>query len=190
MTNPTINTAERQPSHLPGMFQRYRGEISSALHSALSNDALPVYDMLRYYMGWADTEGNAVAAPEGKYLRPTLCLFACEATGGSVEQAMPAAVALELIHNFSLIHDDIQDYDETRHHRKTLWPLWGIPKALVAGNVLRIVADSSLEELQSRGEIEELYPGIFIQAFNNLYHPELGLLADDPAYHEPDTLII
>ena len=65
--------------------------------------------------------------------------------------AMPAAAAMELIHNFSLIHDDIQDGDETRHHRKTLWAIWGIPKALVAGNVLRIVADSTLDDLQSAG---------------------------------------
>lgn len=152
MTNPPPKLSERQTDKLPSLFLRYRAEITAALREALaprqsSKDAIAVYDMLRYYMGWADAEGNPIVATEGKYLRPTLCLFACQVTGGSLEQAMPAAVALELIHNFSLIHDDIQDKDETRHHRKTLWALWGIPKALVAGNVLRVVADSSLEGL-------------------------------------------
>ena len=107
--------------------------------------------MLRYYMGWVDIRGNPCAATEGKALRPALCLFACEAAGGTVSEAMPAAVALEFIHNFSLIHDDIQDRDEIRHHRPTLWAVWGVPKALVAGNVLRIVADMALERLLDEG---------------------------------------
>ncbi len=132
------------------MFAAHREGISAALRQKLTGE-LPVYGMLRYYMGWEDTDGNPTVGTEGKYLRPTLCLFACTATGGTQRQAMPAAVALELIHNFSLIHDDIQDKDETRHHRKTLWPLWGIPKALVAGNVLRIVADTALEDLLTQG---------------------------------------
>ncbi len=133
---------------MPGMFLEYRSGIGAALREALSGDD-SVYDLLRYYMGWVDTEGNATSGTEGKYLRPTLCLFACEAVGGSRAQAMPAATGLELIHNFSLIHDDIQDGDETRHHRKTLWAIWGVPKALIAGNVLRIVADAVLGGLQS-----------------------------------------
>ena len=151
MTNPpSADTAQKRRLELPGMFTEYRADIGNALRAALDNRA-PVYDLLRYYMGWVDTEGNATAGTEGKYLRPTLCLFACEAVGGARGLAMPAAAAMELIHNFSLIHDDIQDGDETRHHRKTLWAIWGIPKALVAGNVLRVVADSTLDSLQSAG---------------------------------------
>ena len=138
----------RQIPELPGMFTEYRADIGAALREALKGSA-PVYNLLRYYMGWADPEGNPTSGTEGKYLRPTLCLFASEAVGGSREQAMPAASALELIHNFSLIHDDIQDRDEIRHHRKTLWAIWGIPKALVGGNVLRIIADSALDDLRS-----------------------------------------
>ena len=150
MTISAARTDRKQPAQLPSMFADYRGAISAALKDALRGD-LPVYDMLRYYMGWADARGNPCVATEGKYLRPTLCLFACEATGGAISRAMPAAVALELIHNFSLIHDDIQDQDETRHHRKTLWAVWGVPKALVAGNILRITADAALESLQRQG---------------------------------------
>ena len=132
------------------MFSRYRADLGAAMRRQVSSDRVGVYDLLRYYLGWVDKDGNPASATEGKALRPTLCLFACEATGGSVGQALPAAVALELIHSFSLIHDDIQDRDETRHHRSTLWAEWGIPKALVAGNVLRIVADMSLNGLGER----------------------------------------
>ena len=151
MTNPHQYVAEAQVVELPGIFRRYRSRISDALHSSLSDGGLRVYDMLRYYMGWVDVDGNPCVATEGKALRATLCLFACEASGGTVTEAVPVAVSLELIHNFSLIHDDIQDRDETRHHRPTLWSVWGVPKALEAGNVLRAIADVSLERLQHEG---------------------------------------
>ena len=151
MTNSSVHTVESDANPLPKMFRKYRSSINAAMRDALNQDSSQVYDMLRYYLGWVDEEGSPTVATEGKFLRPTLCLFACEASGGSVRQAMPAAVALELIHNFSLIHDDIQDQDETRHHRKTLWAVWGTPKALVAGNVLRVIADTSLQGLVREG---------------------------------------
>ena len=136
---------------LPQMIDRYGESIQSALRAELSKDGSFVYDILRYYMGWADETGapqiGVAGSGAGKAVRPTLCLFGCEAVGGEVAQAIPAAVALELIHNFSLIHDDIQDKDETRRGRKTVWAVWGLPKALVAGNVLRVVADSALHNL-------------------------------------------
>jgi len=140
-----------QPIPLPQMFQRYRANISRSLRDSLSQQHSDVYDMLRYYMGWVDENGRPHEAMEGKALRPTLCLFACEAVGGALEMAMPSAVALEFIHNFSLIHDDIQDRDEIRHNRKTLWAVWGDPKALMAGNVLRVVADECLHQLLDSG---------------------------------------
>ena len=132
-------------------MQRYRADINDALRGGLSENGIRVYDTLRYYMGWVDVDGAPCVAMEGKALRATLCLFACEATGGSVRQAMPAAVALEFNHNFSLIHDDIQDRDETRRNRPTVWAVWGMPKALVAGNVLRVIADICLEGLVDEG---------------------------------------
>jgi geranylgeranyl diphosphate synthase type I len=101
-------------------------------------------------MGWTNLSGDVVIGKEGKGLRPSLCLFTCEAVGGSVNDAMPAAVALEFIHNFSLIHDDIQDRDEFRHGRETLWKIWGIPKALMAGNVLKVLSDHCLMQLVTR----------------------------------------
>ena len=136
---------------LPSMFDRYGDYVQDALRSNLDSHGSTVYDLLRYYMGWADEDGAPIAAMTGKTVRPTLCLFGCEAVGGSVNLAIPAAVALEFIHNFSLVHDDIQDEDETRHNRKTLWAVWGKSKALVAGNVLRVVADVALHALEGEG---------------------------------------
>jgi geranylgeranyl diphosphate synthase type I len=151
LANPALNIEARRSESLPAVFHRYRSEISAALRESLAGDGLAVNRMLRYSMGWADVYGNPIAATEGKTLRPTLCLLACEATGGSARKALPAAVSLELIHNFSLIHDDIQDHDEMRRHRRTLWAVWGEPKALVAGNALRTIADRCLWRLVDGG---------------------------------------
>ena len=129
---------------LPGAFDRYREEVGLGLRATLSGDDSPIRLMLSYAMGWVDVDGNPTMATEGKALRPTLCLLACESTGGTTGDAMPAAVALELVHNFSLIHDEIQDRDDVRRHRPTLWKVWGERKALVAGNVMRIIADMAL----------------------------------------------
>ena len=151
LTKPALGIAVDRVEPLPDVFHRYKSTISSALRKSLDTENLAVYRMLRYSMGWSDVQGNPRVATEGKALRPTLCLFACEAAGGPVRKALPAAVSLELIHNFSLIHDDIQDRDETRHHRPTIWAVWGEPRALVAGNTLRAIADMSLWRLVDEG---------------------------------------
>ena len=144
---------------IPTILKAYREIIDNALRGSLADESLPVYAMLRYCMGWSDCEGEKVNGITGKAVRPSLCMFACESTGGDAKYAVPAAVALELIHNFSLIHDEIQDHDEIRHHRDTLWKVWGVPKALVAGNILRVVADKALEPLYQLGRPEAMEIG-------------------------------
>ena len=144
MTNTSPGPSLSPVVSLPTVFDRYREEVGLALRASLSGDDSPIRLMLSYAMGWVDVEGKSTLATEGKALRPTLCLLACEATGGTTADAMPAAVALELVHNFSLVHDEIQDRDDVRRHRPTLWKVWGERKALVAGNVMRIIADMAL----------------------------------------------
>ncbi|MCE2465053.1 MAG: polyprenyl synthetase family protein [Dehalococcoidia bacterium] len=109
--------------------------------------------MMAYHMGWMDASGQVMesSATQGKALRPTLCMFACDSLGGDCSRAVPAASALELIHNFSLVHDDIQDGDVERRHQPTVWYLWGEPMALTVGNALRAAADASPLRLTEQG---------------------------------------
>lgn len=109
-----------------------------------------LYGMLRYHMGWADEQFRPVHVPVGKRLRPVFCLLVCEACGGDWEHALPAAAAVELTHNFSLIHDDIEDGDRTRRGRPTVWALWGIPQGLNAGDTLFVLAHLALLRLADR----------------------------------------
>ena len=134
-------------TELPAMFARYKICVEEQLcRSVPDTDTSSLYVLPRYHLGWVDRFGNRTGSPvfQGKALRPILCLFACEALCQDVSGALPAASALELIHNFSLIHDDIQDQDQERRHQPTVWHLWGVPKALVAGNALQSVGDLAL----------------------------------------------
>ncbi len=109
------------------------------------------YGMLRYHLGWADEALQPQSYPAGKRLRPMLCLLAAREIGGDTVQALPAAVAIELLHNFSLIHDDIEDGDERRRHRPTLWKVWGVPQAINAGDALFTIAFAAMHKLAVRG---------------------------------------
>ncbi len=136
---------------LPRAFSFHQPLIEGELRCILSEKEVPCRQLLHYHLGWTDPQGNPTPGFGGKALRPTLCLLACQAVGGQIEQALPAAAALELVHNFSLVHDDIQDGDTQRRHRPTLWYLWGQPQAINAGNVLRTLAGVALERLDAAG---------------------------------------
>ncbi|MEJ2487922.1 MAG: polyprenyl synthetase family protein [Anaerolineales bacterium] len=96
-------------------------------------------------MGWTG-EGAGVKA-QGKRIRPLLLLLVAEAVGGDIEKAMPAAAAVEILHNFSLIHDDIEDNSPTRRGRETLWKRHGIPLAINAGDSMFTLAFQALAKL-------------------------------------------
>jgi len=94
-----------------------------------------------------DEAGQPVDAMGGKRIRPTLCLLACEAASEGHEAARPAAAAIEIIHNFSLLHDDIQDKSPTRRGRSTAWTIWGPEQAINAGDALFALAHLAIPRL-------------------------------------------
>ncbi len=111
-----------------------------ALLAAPCPELEPLYAMMRYHLGWADEHGHPMQAPGGKRVRPLLCLLSCQAIGGDWPLALPVAAGLELIHNFSLIHDDIEDGSNARRHRPTVWAVWGVPQAINAGDAMFTLA--------------------------------------------------
>jgi len=97
---------------------------------------LPLYGMIRYHLGWADEQFQPASFDAGKRIRPFICLQACATVGGDPETALEIAAAIEILHNFTLVHDDIQDRSETRRHRPTVWSLWGESQAINAGDAM------------------------------------------------------
>jgi geranylgeranyl diphosphate synthase, type I len=92
--------------------------------------------MTAYHMGWVDRDGRPVDAQSSKLVRSSLCLWACAAAGADSEHALPVAMALEWVHNATLIHDDIQDEDRERRSRETVWSIWGMGQGINAGDAL------------------------------------------------------
>jgi geranylgeranyl diphosphate synthase type I len=140
-------------------------EQANSIHSELS----AYYGQIKYHLGWVDEHFQPTSANTGKYLRPTLLLLAYEAVGATrategtetaeneaestdyLSRALPVAAAIELTHCFTLIHDDIEDGDEERRHRPTLWKLWGVPQAINTGDGLFSLARMTLWKALDEG---------------------------------------
>jgi len=105
----------------------------------------PFHEMLTYHLGW--TGEGAGHETAGKRIRPLLVLLTTAACGANWQFALPAAAAVELVHNFSLVHDDIQDNSPKRRGRPTLWVKWGAPMAINAGDALFVIATQAILEL-------------------------------------------
>jgi geranylgeranyl diphosphate synthase, type I len=135
---------DEQLLQLGGMVD---GWTRAALAESISPEAERLGAMLEYHLGWRGEHLRPLdlPAPAGKKLRPALVLLVCQAVSGEINPAARnAAVAVELIHNFSLVHDDIQDHSALRRHRRTVWSLWGMPQGINAGDALFALAQRVL----------------------------------------------
>ncbi len=134
-------------------FSRLIEEIEEEMAAVLaerSASVAPLYEMLTYHLG-LDEE-----AAGGKRIRPLLGLLVYQALGGDPRRALPGAAAVELGHNFSLVHDDIEDGDRERRHRPTVWAVWGIPMAINAGDALFALSRLAFYRLRTaENETEE-----------------------------------
>lgn len=103
-------------------------------------------EMISYHLGWREP-----TAGRGKRLRPLLTLLTCQAAGGEWQRCLPVASAVELIHNFTLIHDDIEDQSDTRRGRITVWKRWGVAQAINTGDAVLILAHLACDRLRQTG---------------------------------------
>lgn len=124
----------------PDVLTRIRDIVQPALHAAVGT--MPDERMraiTSYQLGWCDADGRATESG-GKAIRPALAILSAEAVLGRPECGIPGAVAVELVHNFSLLHDDVMDRDLTRRHRPTGWVVFGEGDAILAGNAMLTLA--------------------------------------------------
>jgi geranylgeranyl diphosphate synthase, type I len=138
MSNGTGHSAGHD---VPAVLERARAVMQPALRAAV--DGLADERMRRiagYHLGWLDADGAEIALGGGKAVRPALVLLCAEAAGGVAADAVPPGVAVELVHNFSLLHDDIMDRDVERRHRPTAWTVFGEGQALLAGTAMLTAA--------------------------------------------------
>lgn len=132
----------------------YLAALEQELHAIVASPDpvyAPFYGMFQYHLGWVDTQFREVQLDTGKRLRPLLCLLSCEAVGGDWHPALPIAAAIELAHNFSLVHDDIEDVSDKRRGRAAVWKVWGLAQGLNAGDGMFVLARLALDRLCERG---------------------------------------
>jgi len=134
----------------------------------------PFHEMLTYHMGW--TGDGAGPEATGKRIRPLMVLLTCLASSGAEsademwQSALPAAASVELVHNFSLVHDDIQDNSPKRRGRDTVWTKWGAPMAINVGDALFVLSNQAIIDLK------EKYPAeIVVKAAEILHNTCLEL---------------
>jgi geranylgeranyl diphosphate synthase type I len=138
MENPNLTLGDYFEIMLPTI----ENELERALLPVKTTELAGLYQMFAYHLGW---EGEG-AGPEarGKRIRPLLLMLTTAAAGGNWKTALPAAAAVELVHNFSLIHDDIEDNSPLRRGRPTVWQKWGIAQATNTGDAMFTLAHLSI----------------------------------------------
>ncbi len=154
------------------LSQQMLPEIEETLTQVVArvdgNEFGELHTMLAYHLGW-EGEGAGPQA-RGKRIRPLLLLLTSAAAGGVWRNALPAAAAVELVHNFSLIHDDIEDNSPMRRGRPSVWYVWGIPQAINAGDAMFTLAYLSMFQLE-----EVASPAIALQGLRILHETCLHL---------------
>ena len=131
---------------LPGLTADDADQFESALQSFIDSRELPLYKMMAYHLGWLDQNGEPERSALQDRSHGHLVLAASKAAGGDNASAMPYAIAAELVHNFMLVHEDVQNANTERNDRPTIWWSWGPAQAINAGDGIHAMARISIFE--------------------------------------------
>lgn len=125
------------------LLPKIEEQLKTYFNSLAFENSQELQEMIAYHMGWGEEGGS-----HGKRIRPLLVLLTTGACRGKIENAFPAAIAIEYLHNFTLIHDDIEDDASIRHGRETLWKKWGLAQGINAGDALFSIAQLAILGLE------------------------------------------
>ncbi len=178
-TNKPPNVPADAPADdmLTGLLARYNRAVRRALVDTIDahDTSNPFYGIMRYHLGLADARLQPIDAPSGKGLRGALLMLTAAACGGAERDILPLAAplgaAVEFMHSFSLVHDDIEDGSATRRHRATVWAIWGAPIGINAGDGLYALAHLAL----FRSPLRETNPTAFIDVMHTFETATLRL---------------
>lgn len=129
------------------ILTKYAADLDEMIKQMLQEAPEYIQGIISYHFGWVDQNFEPANSGRGKMFRPTINLLVFEAITGGYKDALPLAASIEMIHNFSLIHDDIEDNDFERRGRATAWTIWGKPRVINAGDFLYSLAFKTLAQL-------------------------------------------
>jgi geranylgeranyl diphosphate synthase type I len=133
------------------LTESIRATMQAAFPQPAAPELAEFYQTIEYHLGWRDETLAPATAGTGKLIRPVLSILACRALGGIDAHVLPLAAALQLLHDFTLIHDDIEDHSPQRRGRPTLWSIWGVEIGINAGDGLFAIAHRALYGLVDAG---------------------------------------
>ncbi len=142
----------KDTSSVVELLARGRSLCTPPLRSAIARLAAPMDTVAAYHFGWIDRDGKPAAGDGGKAVRPALALLSAEAAGAPAEHGVPGGVSVEMVHNFSLLHDDLMDGDEFRRHRATAWTVFGPAQAILVGDALATLGTEVLLDAAVSGK--------------------------------------
>jgi geranylgeranyl diphosphate synthase type I len=146
---------------IEAVLDRFREPVDREMQAVLANHSeIPLYEMVRYHLG---LDGNATPARTGKRVRAAMCMLCCAAAGGDAAEAAPAATAIEMLHGFTLLHDDVADEDIMRRGRPTVWRRWGVGQAVTAGDALYALANLAAMRITARGASADVAAGVLAE---------------------------
>ncbi|NIM47641.1 MAG: polyprenyl synthetase family protein [Candidatus Aenigmarchaeota archaeon] len=161
----------KNPTLVLKAFERYEKDLRKDLEIVLlKKECQYTCNIIKYFLGWLDERFSPIEVYGGKRFRGGLCLLVSEIISGDYRRALPVASSLELFHNFTLIHDDVEDNDPLRRGRPTVWKVWGKNLAINTGDVGLILSLLSLNRLNKLGlkkgkilEIQEFLGNIYLK---------------------------
>jgi geranylgeranyl diphosphate synthase type I len=151
------NSTALDPAALDALFE----PIMRRAVAEIGTTSVLLEQIAAYHMGWRNADLSPVTGERpnpGKRVRPRLAMLVTAALDSDPGRAAPVAAAIELLHNFTLVHDDIQDRSHLRRHRSTVWSLWGEAQAINAGDALFASSHLALYEIASHPETATLLP--------------------------------
>ncbi|MFE6859615.1 polyprenyl synthetase family protein [Nocardia sp. NPDC057668] len=165
-------------------LERAQRLTAPILRGAVDNLPGELRLMAGYHLGWWDAEGVPAASAPGKGLRPALVLAAARALGAGPDAALHAAAAIELVHNFTLVHDDVMDGDVLRRGRPTVWRVWGVDDAVLVGDALHglaiwTLADAPRAAQTGMGRLAEAVIELCLGQHFDCAETSLGLTVED-----------
>ena len=170
--------------HIEIMLPAIETELQDQVARLDTPQTRQFHKMLTYHLGW--TGEGAGREATGKRIRPLIVLLATASLGADWKLSLPAAAAVELVHNFSLVHDDVQDNSEKRRGRPTVWTKWGIPMAINVGDAMFVISYQAVMDLSRSHPAEAV-----VQTASILHEASLNLTRGqylDMSYEERNDL--
>ncbi|WP_405014114.1 polyprenyl synthetase family protein [Kitasatospora sp. NBC_01539] len=172
------------------LLARGRTMCTPSLREAVARLAAPMDTVGAYHFGWIDRDGRPAAGDGGKAVRPALALLSAEAAGASAEAGVPGGVSVELVHNFSLLHDDLMDGDETRRHRATAWTVFGPAQAVLAGDAMATLGTEVLLDAAVTGGASAVDAARAVRLITTATRRLIDGQAMDVAFEQRDVVTV